>query len=93
MMLPKHSGKLPISKMNMGGLGAKMIRAVMKEKSVISLEELMQQAQENGIEMIACTMSMDVMGVKAEELIDGISLGGVGYYLNKAETANKNLFI
>ncbi|NIZ41253.1 DsrE/DsrF/DrsH-like family protein [Entomospira entomophila] len=93
MMLPKHSGKLPISKMNMGGLGAKMIRGVMKQKSVISLEELMQQAQENGIEMIACTMSMDVMGVKAEELIDGISLGGVGYYLNKAETANKNLFI
>ncbi|NIZ46317.1 DsrE/DsrF/DrsH-like family protein [Entomospira nematocerorum] len=93
LMLPKHSGKLPISNMNMGGIGAKMIRGVMKKKNVISLEELMQQAQENGIEMIACTMSMDVMGVKAEELIDGISLGGVGYYLNKAETANKNLFI
>lgn len=92
-MLPAHSGKLKLSKMNMGGAGSWMMRLIMKKKRIDSLESLMEQAVENGIEMIACTMSMDVMGVKKEELMDNVSLGGVAAYLERAEDANVNLFI
>lgn len=93
MMLPKSSLSLPISKMNMGGIGAKMIRWIMKSKEIMSLEELMAQSLKDGADIVACTMSMDVMGVKEEELIDGVKFGGVGQYLGEAEKANKNLFI
>lgn len=92
-MLPAHSGKLKLSKMNMGGAGSWMMRLIMKKKRIDSLESLMEQAVENGIEMIACTMSMDVMGVKQEELMDNVTLGGVASYLERAEEANLNLFI
>lgn len=93
MMLPSSSKKLSLSQMNMGGLGGKMMRYIMKSKNIDSLESLIQQAQENGVEFIACSMSMDVMGIKKEELIDGITIGGVAAYLDRAENANVNLFI
>lgn len=92
-MLPAHSGKLKLSKMNMAGAGSWMMRLIMRKKRIDSLESLMKQAVENGIEMIACTMSMDVMGVKEEELLDNVTLGGVATYLERAEEANVNLFI
>lgn len=92
-MLPTHSGKLKLSKMNMGGAGSWMIRLIMKRKRIDSLESLIQQAIDNGVEMIACTMSMDVMGVQKEELMDNVTLGGVASYLERAEEANVNLFI
>lgn len=92
-MLPTHSGKLKLSKMNMGGAGSWMMRLIMKRKRIDSLESLIQQAIDNGVEMIACTMSMDVMGVQKEELIDNVTLGGVASYLERAEEANVNLFI
>lgn len=92
-MLPSSSKKLALSQMNMGGLGGKMMRMVMKKKNVDSLESLMQQAIDNGVEFIACSMSMDVMGIKEEELLDGVKIGGVAAYLNKASDANVNLFI
>ena len=92
-MLPANSEKLKLSKMNMGGAGSWMMRLIMKKKRIDSLESLMAQAVENGIEMIACTMSMDVMGVKKEELMDNVVLGGVATYLERAEDANVNLFI
>lgn len=92
-MLPAHSGKLALSKMNMGGIGSKMMRLIMKRKHIESLESLMTMAIENGVEMIACTMSMDVMGVKKEELIDHATLGGVAAYMERAEESNVNLFI
>lgn len=92
-MLPSSSKKLPLSQMNMGGLGGKMMRMVMKKKNVDSLEDLMQQALDNGVEFIACSMSMDVMGIAQEELLDGVSIGGVAAYLDKANNANVNLFI
>lgn len=92
-MLPSHSGKLKLSKMNMGGAGSWMMHLIMKKKHIDSLESLIAQAAENGIEMIACTMSMDVMGVKKEELMDNVTLGGVATYLERAEEANINLFI
>ncbi|MBE6052885.1 MAG: pyridine nucleotide-disulfide oxidoreductase [Clostridium sartagoforme] len=93
MMMPRGSKKLGLSKMNMGGMGAKMIRGVMKNKNVNSLEELMEAAIANGVEVVACTMSMDVMGIKKEELIDGVTYAGVGYYLGQADDSNINLFI
>ncbi len=93
MMMPRGSKKLKLSKMNMMGMGQKMIRMVMKNKNISSLEELIQSAIDSGIEIVACQMSMDVMGIKQEELIDGVKIGGVGYYLGEAEDSNVNLFI
>lgn len=92
-MLPAHSGKLKLSKLNMGGAGSRMMRMIMRRKRIESLESLMASAVEAGVEMIACTMSMDVMGVSREELLDTVSLGGVATYLERAEEANVNLFI
>ncbi|WP_458408880.1 FAD-dependent oxidoreductase [Bacteroides congonensis] len=93
MMLPSSSKKLKLSKMSMGGIGGKMMRYIMKEKGIDSLESLRQQALENGVEFIACQMSMDVMGVKQEELLDEVSIGGVATYMERADNANVNLFI
>lgn len=93
MMLPSSSKKLSLSKLNMMGMGSWMMRLIMKKKRIDSLESLMQQAIDGGVEMIACTMSMDVMGVKREELLDNVELGGVAAYMERAEEANMNLFI
>ncbi|RLT78510.1 FAD-dependent oxidoreductase [Bacteroides acidifaciens] len=93
MMLPSSSKKLKLSKMSMGGIGGKMMRYIMKEKGIDSLESLRQQALENGVEFIACQMSMDVMGVKKEELLDDVTIGGVATYMERADNANVNLFI
>ncbi|MDO5460829.1 MAG: FAD-dependent oxidoreductase [Bacteroidales bacterium] len=92
-MLPSDTRKLTLSKMNMMGLGAKMMRYIMKKKNVDSLESLRQQAVENGVEFIACQMSMDVMGIKREELLDNVITGGVATYMERAEQADVNLFI
>lgn len=92
-MMPRGSRRLKLSKMNMLGMGGKMIRAVMKNKNISSLEELIQSAMDSGIEVVACQMSMDVMGLRQEELLDGVKVGGVGYYLGEAEESNLNLFI
>ena len=93
MMLPSSSKKLKLSKMSMGGLGGKMMRYIMNKKGIDSLESLRQQALENGVEFIACQMSMDVMGVKQEELLDEVTIGGVATYMERADNANVNLFI
>jgi len=93
MMMPRGTGKLKLSKMNMMGMGSKMMKGIMKKKNVNTLDELIAQARKNGVKMVACTMSMDVMGIKEEELIDGIELGGVASYLGAAESADTNLFI
>ncbi len=92
-MMPRGSKALGLSKMNMMGMGPKMIRNVMKNKNVSPLEELIEQAKGQGIKMIACNMSMDLMGIKREELIEGIDIGGVATYLTDAEQSNVNLFI
>ena len=82
-----------LSKMSMGGIGGKMMRYIMNRKGIDSLESLRQQALENGVEFIACQMSMDVMGVKQEELLDEVTIGGVATYMERADNANINLFI
>lgn len=93
LMLPADSLRLKLSKMNMFGVGPKMMRYIMKIKGVDSLESLRQQAIDNGVEFIACQMSMDVMGIKKEELLDNVSVGGVATYMERAELSNVNLFI
>ncbi|QZY86611.1 CoA-disulfide reductase [Exiguobacterium acetylicum] len=93
MMMPKHAGELPLSNMNMAGAGQKMMKKVMKDKQVDALETMMAKAQAAGVRMIACTMSMDIMGIKKEELLDGIDYGGVASYLGATDGANLNLFI
>ncbi|MFA7411603.1 MAG: FAD-dependent oxidoreductase [Tissierellaceae bacterium] len=93
MMMPKNSKKLGLSKMNMAGIGPKMIRMVMKDKNISSLEELIEQGIRSGIKMVACQMSMDVMGISREELIDGVELGGVATMLDAADDSNMSLFI
>ena len=93
MMLPSDSGALKLSKMNMMGAGAKMMRHIMKHRNLDSLEQLREAAVNNGVEFIACQMSMDVMGVTREELLDNVTIGGVATYMNRTDTANLNLFI
>ena len=92
-MLPADSTQLALSKMNMLGIGSKMMRYLMRKKGVDSLETLRQQAIDQGVEFIACQMSMDVMGIKCEELLDNVTVGGVASYMERAEQANVNLFI
>jgi peroxiredoxin family protein len=92
-MMPRGADRLGLSKMNFGGLGAVMMKRVMKQQHVASLPELIATAKEQGIKMVACTMSMDVMGLHAEELIDGLEFAGVASYLGEADEANVNLFV
>lgn len=92
-MMPRGSKKLGLSRMNMAGMGPKMIRMVMKNKNVDSLELLLQQALEEGVRLVACQMSMDIMGITSEELIEGVELAGVASYLDAAESSDVNLFI
>lgn len=93
MMMPKGANDLPLSKMNMGGMGSKMIKTVMANKNVDSLETLMKNAMDAGVKLVACGMSMDIMGIAKEELIDGVEIGGVAAYLGDAEDSGLNLFI
>jgi len=92
-MMPRGAGRLKLSKMHMGGMGTAMIKHVMRSKNVASLPELIKQAQQAGVKLVACSMSMDIMGIKPEELIDGVELGGVAMYLDRAEAGTVNLFI
>lgn len=93
LMLPSNAVNMPLSKMNMFGLGNLMMRFVMKQKNVDSIVKLRQQAIDQDIRLIACAMSMDVMGIKQEELIDEVEIGGVGTYIGDTAKAEHNLFI
>ncbi len=93
LMMPKGARRLKLSKMNMLGAGTAMMKHVMRSKHVDSLPELIQQAIDSGVKIVACSMSMDVMGIKREELIDGIEIGGVAHFLGSSDEANMTLFI
>ena len=93
LMMPRGTANLGLSRMNMGGLGAGMIRGIMRSKGVSSLEELMDSARNHGIKLVACQMSMDIMGIRKEELIDGVELGGVSTFLGSGERSDMSLFI
>ncbi len=92
-MMPRGPGKLTLSHMNFAGAGPRLMKRVMRQQHVSSVEDLMATAREQGVKMIACTMSMDVMGLKREELVDGLEFAGVATYLGEADEANVNLFI
>ena len=92
-MMPRGTKKLKLSRMNMGGMGPKMIRGIMKDKGISSLEELIDSAREHGVRLVACQMSMDIMGIRKEELIDGVELGGVSTFLGSGEQSDMSLFI
>lgn len=92
-MMPKGPGRLKLSKMNMMGLGSSLMKSVMKKKNVPSLEELIENAKNSGIKIIACTMAMDIMGIKKEELIDGIEYAGVATYIAESKNSSGNLFV
>ncbi len=92
-MMPRGAKKLTLSKLNMLGMGTAMMKRVMKQKNVDSLPELMEKARRAGVRFVACTMSMDVMGIRPEELIDGVEFAGVGAYLGDAEESSVNLFV
>ena len=93
LMMPRGTKRLGLSRMNMGGAGAKMIRGIMKHKGISSLEDLMESAKSHGVRLVACQMSMDIMGIHQEELIDGIELGGVSTFLGSGEQSDMSLFI
>lgn len=92
-MMPRGVGKLKLSKMNLGGMGTAMMKHVMAKKNVQSLPELIEQARMSGVKLVACTMSMDVMGLTREELLDGIELGGVGLFIGESSESRATLFI
>ncbi|MCF7953596.1 MAG: FAD-dependent oxidoreductase [Spirochaetales bacterium] len=92
-MMPRGAGELKLSKMHMGGMGTSMMKKIMKKKHIETVSELMHNFLDNGGKIMACTMTMDVMGLKQEELVDGIDFGGVASYLGDVEESDSNLFI
>lgn len=83
-----------LSRMNMAGLGKMMIKKMMKKKNVATLQELIKDAKELGVRIIACEMTMDLMNVPKETLIPEVTgIGGVGAYLDNASGAQINLFV
>jgi len=92
-LMPRGAERLSLSRMNLGGLGLRMIKGIMRRKNVPAPGELLESARQAGVRLVACAMSMDLMGIKREELIDGVEIGGVATYLGQAETGSVNLFI
>ncbi|WP_127530989.1 DsrE/DsrF/DrsH-like family protein [Paenibacillus kobensis] len=92
-MMPRGANKLGLSRMQMLGMGPKMIKHVMKKHNALTLPQLIELSQDLGVKMVACTMTMDLLGLQKEELLDGIELGGVAAYLGDASEGNVNLFI
>jgi peroxiredoxin family protein/TusA-related sulfurtransferase len=92
-MMPSGADSLKLSQMNMGGLGTQMIKGVMKKHNVQSLPELIAAAQAGGARIIACTMTMDLLGIAPSDLMDGIEFGGVASFLGEAAESQTTLFI
>jgi peroxiredoxin family protein len=93
LMTPGSSETLGTSKLNFAGMGSRMLRAMMKDKNIATLEELMDVARDLGVRFMACTMSMDAMGVTREELLDRLEYGGVAAYMAEAARSRVTLFI
>ncbi|TCN19900.1 DsrE/DsrF/DrsH-like family protein [Mesobacillus foraminis] len=92
-MMPRGADKMGLSKMHFAGFGPKMIKDVMKKHNAVSLPQLIEMAQEQDVKLVACTMTMDLLGLQQEELLDNIEYAGVAAYLSDAEDGNVNLFI
>ena len=85
--------RLSPSKLSFGGMGRVMFKMMMKKHKVTPLPQLLRQAQEQGVELIACEMSMNVMEIAKEDLIDGVKIGGVATYIAEASESKIQLFI
>ena len=92
-MMPRGAHRTVLSRLHVGGLGTLLMKRVMQQKNVMSLEELLQSARDAGVRLVACSASMEMMGFHADELIDGVEIGGVGAYLGHAGESDVNLFI
>lgn len=92
-MMPRGADKLGLSKMHFAGFGPKMIKDVMKKHNAMTLPQLIEMAQEQEVKLVACTMTMDLLGLQQQELLDNIEYAGVAAYLADAENGNVNLFI
>ena len=92
-MMPRGADKMGLSKMNFAGFGPKLIKDVMKKHNAMSLPQLIEMAQEQDVKLVACTMTMDLLGLKQEELLESIEYAGVAAYLADASEGNVNLFI
>ncbi|WP_026688548.1 DsrE/DsrF/DrsH-like family protein [Alteribacter aurantiacus] len=92
-MMPRGADKMGLSKMNFAGMGPKMIKQVMKKHNAMPLPDLIEMAQEQGVNLVSCTMTMDLLGLQKEELLDDIEYAGVAAYLGEASEGNVNLFI
>jgi peroxiredoxin family protein len=93
IMMPRGPGRLRLSHMNFAGAGPQLMQRMMRQQKVMPLQDLIDSAREQGVKMVACAMSMDIMGLKPEELIDDLEFAGVASYLGDADEANVNLFI
>lgn len=92
-MMPRGAEKMGLSKMHFAGFGPKMIKHVMKKHNALPLKDLVEMAQEQDIKLVACTMTMDLLGLQQEELLDNIEYAGVAAYLADAQDGHVNLFI
>ncbi len=95
MMLPKGRDKLVLSKMNMAGMGTAMMKGLMKKKNVASLDQLYDVAAQLAVKIYICEMSMDLMGMKKEEMIDypDLEVCGVATMLAHAKESAIQFFI
>jgi len=92
-MMPRGVNKMGLSKMNFAGMGPKMIKGIMKKHNAIPLPDLMDLAKEQGVKLVACQMTVDLLGLKEEEIMEGVEFAGVGAYLADASNGNVNLFV
>lgn len=92
-MMPRGADKLGLSNMNMAGMGPKMIKKVIKKHNAMTMPQLIEMAQEQDINLVACAMTMDLLGLSQEELLEDVTYAGVAAYLADAEDGNVNLFI
>ncbi|PFL21328.1 hypothetical protein COJ07_11645 [Bacillus cereus] len=92
-MMPRGVNKMGLSKMNFAGMGPKMIKGIMKKHNAIPLPDLMDLAKEQGVKLVACQMTVDLLGLKEEEIMEGVEFAGVGAYLADASDGNVNLFV
>ncbi|CJC30576.1 pyridine nucleotide-disulfide oxidoreductase family protein [Streptococcus pneumoniae] len=92
-MMPRGADKMGLSKMNFAGMGPKMIKGIMKKHNAMPLPDLIDLAKEQGIKLVACQMTVDLLGLKEKEIMEGVEFAGVGAYLADASDGNVNLFI
>ncbi|EEL89406.1 hypothetical protein CN445_25940 [Bacillus cereus] len=92
-MMPRGVNKMGLSKMNFAGMGPKMIKGIMKKHNAVPLPDLIDLAKEQGVKLVACQMTVDLLGLKEEEIMEGVEFAGVGAYLADASDGNVNLFV